>query len=66
MRYYLHRQNTVFGRIQNWIAISRFKHEVSIGRIERVAPDRVQVECIHCGKQLSAEYGLALPAKLTR
>lgn len=65
MRYYLYRQQTLIGRLQNWIAVTFCEHEVSISMIERRG-DHVEAECCKCGHRLTAPYGLALPAKLTR
>lgn len=66
MRRYLHKQQTLLGRLRNWIATRRCEHEVRIADIRRVSPELVKAECIRCGKKLSAEYGLVLPAKTFR
>lgn len=64
MRYYLHRQKTLLGRLQNFIATRFCAHEVSIAAIEK-HDHHVEAECSKCGKKLTAEYGLALDATLT-
>lgn len=39
------------------------EHEIWQGHIKRVGPNEVTCRCLKCGAELSAEYGLALPAK---
>lgn len=64
MRYYLHRQQTLVGRIQNWWAVRTCKHEINSNDIVRINPNLVEAECHNCGKKLTAAYGLALKAKI--
>lgn len=48
--------------IKQWLC----DHSVFIEDIMRVSDHEVTAHCHKCGKELSAEYGLALKAKLDR
>lgn len=66
MPWYLHREQTLFGRFLNWRARRNCKHLVYYmdTMTERDANGNVHATCDKCGKELTADCGLHLPAEL--